>query len=263
MKVTANGISLNVEIEGKEGAPWLTFSNSLATDLSMWNAQAEALKDRFRILRYDKRGHGKSQVVPGPYHITDLVADVIGIWDAVEVKRSHFVGLSIGGMTALGLGLDHADRVISIVPCDCRADSPPEFRDSWGPRIAIAEGKEGTAGLVPATLERWFSPETRRTQPARMEYVRKMITETSVAGYVGCGRALQNLPYLPRVPEIKVPTLFIAGTTDVMLEPTRDLHRRLPGSCFVEIGPAGHLCNLDQPDLFSAALGAFLARHRG
>jgi 3-oxoadipate enol-lactonase len=262
MKVTVNGVALNAEVEGREGAPWLTFSNSLATDLTMWDAQAAALKNDYRILRYDKRGHGKSDAPKGPYDMKMLVADVIGLWDHFGIKRSHFVGLSIGGMTALGLGLDHADRCISIVPCDCRADSPEEFFESWEPRIKIAEGKEGCAGLVPATLERWFSAETRKTQPERMAYMTRLISNTSAIGYVGCARALQHLPYLDRVPQIKVPTMFVAGTTDVMLEPTRDLHKRLPGSSYLEIGPAGHLSNLDQPDLFTAGVRAFLARHK-
>jgi 3-oxoadipate enol-lactonase len=262
MKVDTNGVKLNVEVEGREGAPWLTFSNSLATDLSMWDAQVAALKDRYRILRYDKRGHGKSDAPKGPYDLPMLVKDVIGLWDHFGVRRSHFVGISIGGMTALGLGIDYPDRVISIAPCDCRADSPPDFRDSWDPRIAIAEGKEGTPGLVPATLERWFAPETRKAHPERMDYVKRMICNTTVTGYVGCGRALQAIPYLPRLGQIKVPTLFLAGTTDVMLEPTRELHKRLPGSFYVEIGPAGHLSNLDQPDLFSAAIGAFMDRYK-
>jgi 3-oxoadipate enol-lactonase len=262
MKIKTNGVMLNAEVEGREGAPWLTFSNSLATDLTMWDAQAKALAGRYRILRYDKRGHGKSDAPNGPYDLPMLVEDVIGLWDHFGIKRSHFVGLSIGGMTALGLGIEHADRLISIVPCDCRADSPAEFRDTWPPRIKIAESKEGTAGLVPMTLERWFTAETRKAHPERMEYMKRLISNTTVVGYVGCAHALENLPYLPRVGEIKVPTLFVAGTTDVMQEPTRDLHKRVRGSNYVEIGPAGHLSNLDQPELFTAAVGAFLDLHK-
>ena len=258
MLVATNGVKLNAEVEGREGAPWLTFSNSLATDLTMWDAQVAALKDRYRILRYDKRGHGKSEAPKGPYDLPMLVKDVIGLWDHFGINRSHFVGLSIGGMSALGLGIHHADRLLSIVPCDCRADSPDEFRETWPPRIKIAEGKDGMPGLVPGTLERWFSAETRKAHPERMAYMTKLITATTVIGYVGCAHALENLPYLPRVGEIKVPTLFVAGTTDVMLEPTRDLHKRVPGSRYVEIGPAGHISNLDQPELFNAALATFL-----
>ena len=115
MKVTANGVALNCEIEGREGAPWLTFSNSLATNLHMWDDQAAALAEDFRILRYDKRGHGRSDVPAGAYDFPMLVGDVIGLWDVLGIEKSHFVGLSIGGMTAMGLALDHADRLDSIV----------------------------------------------------------------------------------------------------------------------------------------------------
>ncbi len=107
MKVTSNGISFNCEIDGPEGAPWITFSNSLCTNVTMWDDQVAALKDDFRLLRYDKRGHGGTDAPEGPYSFDMLVDDVVGLWDALDIEKSHFVGLSMGGMTALGLALDH------------------------------------------------------------------------------------------------------------------------------------------------------------
>jgi 3-oxoadipate enol-lactonase len=261
MKASVNGVELNYRIEGREGAPWLTFSNSLATNLGMWDDQVAALKDEFRILRYDKRGHGESGVAAGNYPIETLVADLIGLWDALGVKQSHFVGLSIGGMTGFGLGLDHSDRVLSLSLCCTRADSPSEYNAAWPGRVAIAQ-KDGMAALVTSTLERWFTKSCRDTKHAAMDRMGRMIATTSVIGYCGCAHALQNLPYLPRLGAIRTPTLMIGGSDDILLDGTRDAHRAIPGSVYFEVGPAGHIANIEQPDLFTAGLKTFLMGNR-
>jgi len=261
MKATVNGVALNYRIEGRGGAPWLTFSNSLATNMGMWDDQVAALKDDWRILRYDKRGHGGSDATSGDYPIEMLVADVIGLWDTLGIKRSHFVGLSIGGMTGFGLALGHADRLLSMCLCCTRADSPPEYNAAWPARLATAKEK-GMAALVDSTLERWFSPGFRARDKAAMRRMGQMIETTSVPGYAGCAYALQNLPYLPRLGAIKTPTLCRGGSNDILLEGTRDAHRAIAGSIYVELGPAGHIANVEQPEQFTAAIAAFLGKHR-
>ena len=261
MKAKVNGVDLAYAIEGREGAPWLTFSNSLATNMAMWDDQVVALKDEFRILRYDKRGHGESGGAPGDYPIETLVADLIALWDHLGIRTSHFVGLSIGGMTGFGLGLDHPDRVASLTLCCTRADSPPEYNAAWPARIAVAK-KDGMAPLVTPTLERWFTAACRARETAAMAKMGRMIATTSVAGYVGCAWALQNLPYLPRLSAIRVPTLMLGGSNDILLDGTREAHRRIPGSLYYEVGPAGHIANIEQPALFTAGLKSFLARQR-
>lgn len=260
MKVKANGAELAYRIEGREGAPWLTFSNSLATNMAMWDDQVAALKDDFRILRYDKRGHGDSAApARGDIAIETLVADLIALWDHLGIRRSHFAGLSIGGMTGFGLGLHHPDRVASLALCCTRADSPPAYNAAWPGRVAIAE-KAGMAALVDSTLERWFTPGCRARDTAAMAKMGKMISSTSVTGYCGCAWALQNLPYLDRLGAIRVPTLMIGGSDDILLDGTRDAHRRISGSLYYEIGPAGHIANVEQPALFTAGLKCWLAR---
>src|SRR6478736_10479531 len=119
MQIKANGITFNCQVEGPEGAPWVVFSNSLATDLSMWDEQAAALKQNFHVLRYDHRGHGATEATEGRYNFDQLVADVVGLFDALSIKRAHFVGLSMGGMTGLALTQKHPDRVASLAACDC------------------------------------------------------------------------------------------------------------------------------------------------
>src|SRR3954453_22292750 len=135
MQVKANGISINCQIDGPEGAPWVILSNPLLTNLSMWDDQAAALKDSFRVLRYDQRGHGGTQVTEGPYSFNLLVADVIGLMDALAIERANFVGPPMGGMNALFLAQQHGARFDHIVACDCGPNSTPASAQQWQERI--------------------------------------------------------------------------------------------------------------------------------
>ena len=139
MRVSANGLTFNVQIDGPEGAPWLAFSNSLCTNLHMWDAQAEYFKSRFRVLRYDQRGHGATDAPPGRYTFDLLVSDVIALFDTLGVDRAHFAGCSMGGMTTLGLVEQYPNRVITAAPCDTAAYSTPEMKTAWEERIAAAQ----------------------------------------------------------------------------------------------------------------------------
>ncbi len=190
MRIKANGITFNYEIEGPEGAPWIMFSNSLATNLSMWNPQAADFKGAFRVLRYDQRGHGATEAPAGRYTYPQLIADALGLLDALEIERTHFVGLSMGGATAMALAELHADRVDHVVVCDSPCMSTPATAQQWEERIATAQ-KGGMEALVDSTLARWFPPETIAAKPAHVERVRAMILTTPVNGFVGwLGRAV-------------------------------------------------------------------------
>jgi 3-oxoadipate enol-lactonase len=262
MNIEANGISFNTQVEGAEGAPWITFSNSLACNLSMWDGQVAALRDDYRILRYDTRGHGGTAVPGGPYSFDMLVGDVIGLWDALGIERGHFIGLSLGGMTALGLALGHAGRLSSITVCNARAEAPPEFRDLWDTRIATV-GENGMEAIIDATLERWFTPGFAAGDPPVLDRVRDMIRATAPRGYIGCARALQGLDYLPRLGGISLPALFIAGAGDGATPPEgmRAMHQAVANSQYVELDPAAHISNLEQPEAFNDALTTFLAEN--
>ncbi|MDE0061045.1 MAG: 3-oxoadipate enol-lactonase [Defluviicoccus sp.] len=259
MKVEANGVALNCEVSGKEGAPWLTFSNSLATNLHMWDDQAAALADDFRILRYDKRGHGKSDVPDGAYDFSMLVGDVVGLWDALGIERSHFVGLSIGGMTAMGLALDHAARLDSIVISNAIAEAPAPFVAAWDERIAIVE-QQGMEALARPTVERWSSDPFLDSGTPVLDDLRAMVAATPAGGFVGCARALQGLDFEKRLGEIRTRTLFIAGKEDGAT-PAATMSRLaelVEGAEYVELSPAGHLSNIEQPAGYTAALRDFL-----
>src|SRR5262252_3163792 len=135
MKIKANGISINYQVAGPDGAPWLVLSNSLATNLAMWDDQARELGRAYRVLRYDQRGHGGTDAPAGRYTFELLIADAAALLDAVGVKRAHFAGLSMGGVTALGMALDHPDRVDRAIVCDSACMSTPASSQQWEERI--------------------------------------------------------------------------------------------------------------------------------
>lgn len=245
--------------DGPADAPALVFSNSLAANLSMWQDQAQHFSDRFRVIRYDQRGHGTTAVPAGPYSFAQLTADVVALLDALEIPAAHFVGLSMGGMTALGLALDHADRIASITACNCVAGYGPDGVKVWEDRIA-AVSETGLEPILDATLERWFTAPTRTARPDDMAAVRAMIAATPVQGYLGCCGALKQLAYTERLAEITVPTLFIAGTHDIGAPASamREMHSRVAGSRYVELD-AAHVSNIERPAEFNAALDEFLA----
>ncbi|MEQ8663307.1 MAG: 3-oxoadipate enol-lactonase [Gammaproteobacteria bacterium] len=257
--VETRTIALNAAIEGPADAPAILFSNSLGANLSMWQPQAEHFRARFRVVRYDQRGHGLSAVPAGPYSFAELVDDALALADALGLERFHFVGLSMGGMTALGLALTCPQRLLSVTPANCVAGFGADARRNWEERIAtVSQG--GLEPLLDATLERWFTAPTRAARPAQMQAVREMVAATSVQGYVGCCSALAGLDYDGRLEDITTPTLFVAGREDpsTTASAMRAMHARVAGSRYVEL-PAAHVSNLECPDAFNAALDDFLA----
>ena len=257
--VKTTTLEIHYAEDGPTDAPALMFSNSLAANLSMWQDQAKHFDDRFRVIRYDQRGHGATAVPAGPYTFEQLGDDAVALLDALDIAEVHFVGLSMGGMTALGLALDHADRVASITACNCVAAYGPDGIKVWEDRMA-AVSKTGLEPILDATLERWFTGPTRAARPDDMAAVRAMIAATPVQGYLGCCGALQQLNYLDRLPDITVPTLFIAGSHDAGAPAAamREMHERVPGSRYVELD-AAHVSNIERPAEFNAALDEFLA----
>src|SRR3984957_2844781 len=191
MQSRVNGISINFEIDGPEGAPWLVLSNSLLTNLSMWDDQVADLKSSYRILRYDQRGHGGTQATEGPYSFDLLTADVIALLDMLGVKRAHFAGLSMGGMTALFLAQRHPQRFDRIVACDCGPASTPASAQQWQERIEIA-ARDGMGALVESTIGGWFPPDFVAAQPPVLDKVRQMIRSTPIAGFSGCAQGLSD-----------------------------------------------------------------------
>ncbi len=260
--INANGIGIRVKVSGKKGAPWLTFSNSLATTLAMWDGQAEVFADDFQILQYDTRGHGQTAAPAGAYTWDQLTGDVVALWDHLGIQASHVVGLSLGGMTGLGLALEHRQRVLSLIACDCRSDAPEMFQKMWDQRCAgIAEG--GIAATVEMTLAAWFTEGFRDTQATIVEQVKEMILTTPVAGYLGCVAALRALDYKRRLAEITCPTLFMVGQFDgPHPAEMQSMQEQVAGSHYQVITGAAHISNMEQPQIFNAHLAQFLQTNR-
>ncbi len=262
MKINTNGIDINCELTGKEGAPVVMLSHSLACSLVMWQPQMAVLESAFQVLRFDTRGHGESDAPEGAYSLELLTADAVGLLDALNIKTVHFVGLSMGGMIGQCLALDYADRLKSLALCDTAASMPEETQPIWQQRIDAA-GQTGMAGQVDGTLERWFRPEYLQLNPPEVEMIRRQILATPVAGYVGCCEAIRRLKYLDRLSEIKLSTLIMVGEEDpgTPVAASEAMHARISGSELVVLPCARHLSNIEQSETFNAALMAFLNQY--
>jgi 3-oxoadipate enol-lactonase len=263
MKVKVNNVDINYEISGNPDKPWLTFSNSLATNLHMWDGQVKLLADDFHILRYDKRGHGLSEAPDGAYSFDDLIADVVGLWDHLGIDQTYFVGLSIGGMTVQGIMLKHGERLKAVVIANSMGKVAEQFVGAWQDRIDLSHEK-GMEPLIQPTMERWFTEDFRSKGTQEAKAIAEMISTTSVNGYAGCAAAIQNLDYLDSLEKIsEIPVLFIAGAQDAGTPPAgmEAMHNNMPGSEYVILNPAAHISNVERPEAFNEALSEFFARH--
>jgi len=250
-----NGTELYYEVTGKEGAPWLVLSHSLACTVRMWDPQVAAFKDRYRILNYDMRGHGQSAAPQGPYTLDMLADDVLGLMKELKIERATYMGLSIGGMIGQTLALRQTKLFDKMVLADTSHAQPPEAIKQWEERIKIAQ-TQGMKPLVPSTMERWFTPSFRESPPARK--IAELIANTPVAGYVGCGQAIMKLNTTARLKEIKLPVLAIAGEQDPSAPGTRHIGETVPGAKLVLIPQAAHISNVEQAATFNQALRDFL-----
>jgi 3-oxoadipate enol-lactonase len=236
-------------------------SHSLATDLSMWDPQAKALAMRYRVLRYDTRGHGGTDAPAGAYTLGQLADDARGLLKALGIARTHWIGLSMGGMIGQTLALSTPDLLQSVSLCDTSSRIPPEAKPLWDERITVAETK-GMDPHVEPTLARWFTPKFVEARPDVVNPVRDMIRRTNPRGYVGCCHAIRSLDLTDRLSAVTLPTLIIVGAQDVgtPVAASKAIQERIKGSELVILDPASHLSNLEQPAAFTEALQTFLRR---
>ena len=252
----ANGISHHYRWDGPEDGPVVMLSNSLASNLTMWEPTLPALTGAgYRVLRYDSRGHGNTAVPDGPYTMELLAADVLALMDALALERVHFCGLSKGGMIGQTLGARHGDRLRSLTLCDTAAISPLP----WDDRIAATRAG-GMESVVDGTLERWITPEGRASMPEWVEKIRAMILDTPVEGYCGSIAAIRDMDQRESIRAIETPTHVIVGEEDfgTPVEASQLIHQRIAGSKLTLVPKAAHLSNIDQPEAFNEALLGFL-----
>jgi 3-oxoadipate enol-lactonase len=262
MKLTGNGIEINYAIEGE--GPVVTFSHSLACHLGMWDAQVEALKGRYRVLRFDTRGHGQTSAPAGPYTLEQLAEDLRALLDRLGIRETHFVGLSMGGMIGQVFALAYPAMVQSLVLCDTTSRYPAAAAPIWADRIRAVEST-GMEPMVAPTLERWFTAPFRARNRDLMERIGAMIRSTPPQGYVGCCHAIPRIDVTDRLGEVRCPALVIVGEEDpgTPVEMARQIHAALPGAELAILRSASHLSNLEQPAEFNRVLAGFLDKVAG
>lgn len=255
--VPAGDIEVRYELEGPQGAPILVLAHPLGTDLSVWEPQREALAARFRLLRYDARGHGRTTVTQGPYTIDQLANDALALLDALAIERVHFCGLSIGGLVGIALGARGGDRLRSLALCNTarRIGSA----ETWNARIEAVR-RDGLRSLAPGMMERWFTADFRARAPEVVARTRATLEATPVEGYLACCAAIRDVDLTAEAARIATPTLVISGESDPATPPAdgRALAEAIPGARYVEL-PAAHLSNLEAAAAFTAELNGFLA----
>ncbi len=261
MQITVNGIATHYTIDGPAGAPVLTMSNSLATTHRMWDSQIAALARKFRVLRYDTRGHGQTATTAGAYTMAQLAEDIGALLAALGIGRTHFVGLSMGGMIGQTLALDHPGLIESLVLADTSNDMAP-LKPMWSERIATAgtSGASGVAPLVEELVERWFTPAFLAARPDVIDAVRAMIRATTTEGFIGCCHALHDFGLGSRIGAIGVPTQIVVGQHDERLRtPSEQMRALIPGARLDVLEGAAHLSNIEKAERFNAVLLRFYA----
>jgi len=256
--VEIQGESFNCRVDGEAGAPTLVLSNSLGTNLAMWDAQMPAFSERFRVVRYDSRGHGASAVTPGPYTIERLARDVIALLDTLDIKRAHFCGLSMGGAVGMWLGANVPERIDRLVLCNT---SPKIYSpEVWNTRIDTVR-KGGVVGIADTVLKGWFTAHFHEREPQTLARMRTMLATAPTEGYVACCAALRDMDQWEMLARIKRPTLVIAGTHDPATPPAaaKRMVESIKGSRYVELD-AAHISNVEAADGFTKAVTDFLSQ---
>lgn len=256
----SDGAEIYYELAGTEGKPWLTFSNSLGTNLHMWDDQLPAFEADYRILRYDSRGHGKSSAPEGAYSISRLGGDAIALLDELKIEKTYWCGVSKGGMVGMWLGTNHTTRFVRMAYCNTSPYMPSV--DMWNVRAKAAR-ENGMASLEDAIVERWFTEAFRSSSVDRVDRVRIQIRSTPGGGYAGCCEAIRDMDQRETIKLIDLPVLVIAGADDPATPPEHGklIADSINGAEFVELKEAAHLSNIEQTAAFNAAVTEFLKRN--
>ncbi|MGH6680671.1 MAG: 3-oxoadipate enol-lactonase [Bradyrhizobium sp.] len=253
--VDADGCLLNVSVEGRPSGPTLMLSNSLGCTMQMWEPQIKALGTVFRVIRYDRRGHGKSGVPPGPYSMQRFGRDVLAILDDLNVEKVHWCGLSMGGMVGQWLGANAPERLGKIILCNTSCDPT-----NWLARIRAVKGG-GLAAVVDTVIASWLSADFREREPQVTANLKAMLLASPLQGYLACCEALSTLDQRALLPQIKSPTLVIAGRYDTSTPVAAGefIRSQIPGASLT-ILDAAHISNIEQPYAFTEAVVGFLTQ---
>jgi 3-oxoadipate enol-lactonase len=246
-------VELHHRFDGPPAAPVLVLGSSLGTTGAMWDDNVPALSERFRLLRYDARGHGSSPAPQGPYSIDEIGADVLALLDRLELERVSFCGLSLGGMTGMWLASEAPQRVERLVLCCTVPHFPPP--ELWNERIEAVRA-EGIEPMVEPALDRWLPPDVRAARPEAEEHLHALIRATAPEGYAGCCEAIRDMDLRDRLRRIQAPTLVVAGSQDpsTPAEKVRPIAGAIQDAAYVELEGAAHIANMARPAEFERAV---------
>lgn len=251
-----NDSEIHYQTDGRRDRPCLMFSNSLGTDLHMWQAQAEAFSAAFHVIRYDTRGHGRSASPPGPYSLRQLGQDVLALLDFLEIEQTHFCGLSMGGVTAQWLGIHAPQRIGKLVIANSAARVGTE--QGWRERAALARS-DGLGGIAAGAAARWFSADFVARQPGRVEDMLATLRSGSAEGYAACCEALAEADLRQSIHAIPNPTLIVVGANDPVTTAADAalMQGQIRAAQLVSL-PASHLSSVEAAAAFNQSLLRFL-----
>jgi len=254
-------MNTNHRLDGPREAPVVTLVHPLGVTLALWDGHLTALTKQFRVLRYDVRGHGGSEVPPGPYTLEQMSGDLFDLLDSLGIAETHFVGVSMGGLIGMTAALRQPRRIKSLVLCDTTACYGPGVRAMWEDRIRVAESEGMTPALVERTLAIWFTETFRAKSRQAVERIADMLRKTDPRGYAAAIRAIGFVDLTERIGAIRCPTLVVVGEKDPGTPPAmaRVIHERIAGSELVVIPGARHCSVVEDADRFVPALLGFLA----
>lgn len=254
--IDADGCPIHVEVEGRSDAPVLMLCNSLGTDLHMWDDQVKPFTERFRLVRYDRRGHGKSGAPKGPYSMERLGRDVLAVLDGLKIAKTNWCGLSMGGMVGMWLGANAPGRMERIILSNTSAYMAD--KSVWEGRIKTVR-EQGLKSIVGPTMERWFTKEFRERAPQTIARMSEMFLTTPAEGYIGCGEAIRDMDHREIIRTITAPTMIIAGRHDpaTTVEAAEFIRGRIPGATLAVLD-AAHIANVERPQDYAGTVLGFL-----
>lgn len=251
-----DGVRIHYRLEGRDDGPVLAFSHSLGANLKMWDQLVPAFSEKYRVLRYDMRGHGQSSAPTGPYTMADLGNDFRGLLDHLKIPSARFCGLSIGGAIGIWLGINAGQKIGKLVLANTAAKIGTD--ETWNDRIQKVRA-EGTASIARTQVGRWFTPEYAQEQPAMIDRMIATLSSTSAEGYVGCCVALRDMDFRGELRLVQPPTMVISGAFDPVAPPSdgHTLEKGIPGAKYVQL-PSSHLSAVEKPAEFAEALLSFI-----
>jgi len=255
--IQANGCPIDVEVSGPDNAPVLMLSSSLGTTKHMWDPQMAAFTKDHRVVRYDRRGHGRSGIAEGPYSMEMLARDAIAIMDALKLDKVNWLGLSMGGMEGMWLGAKAGNRIDKLILSNTSAHYPD--KTMWHTRMDTV-GKAGSvAAIADMVINAWLTKDFQTAHPDVTARMKEMMIATPVEGYLGCCAAVRDMDHREILKEIKVPTLIIAGSKDpaTNVAAAEFIRDSIPGAKLAVVD-AAHIANVEVPEVYAKEVLGFL-----